>query len=217
MRLKHIKNSEVFVENHSRVVAIDRNYNEKIDLIKLFNNSNPVEMEIGIGKGDFILEKATLNKNINYLGIEMYSSVLYRALEKYDRFENNQENIFFISGDAIYLYNLIPSSSINKLYLNFSDPWPKDRHAKRRLTSKRFLEIYSKILTKDCIIELKTDNEGLFNSTFEQIADSDFMIKNYTTDLYNEKSMLIGNIQTEYEKKFVNQNIRIYKIIIKRR
>ena len=217
MRLKHIKNSEVFVENHSRVVAIDRNYNEKIDLIKLFNNSNPVEMEIGIGKGDFILEKATLNKNINYLGIEMYSSVLYRALEKYDRFENNQENVFFISGDAIYLYNLIPCSSINKLYLNFSDPWPKDRHAKRRLTSKRFLEIYSKILTKDCIIELKTDNEGLFNSTFEQIADSDFMIKNYTTDLYNEKSMLIGNIQTEYEKKFVNQNIKIYKIIIKRR
>lgn len=217
MRLKHIKNSEEFVFNHPRVITVDRNNNKKIDLRKLFNNSNHVEIEIGIGKGDFILEKALLNKDINYLGVELQSSVLYRALEKYDKIENRQENIFFISGDAILLSSVLPCESINKLYLNFSDPWPKDRHAKRRLTSERFLDMYSNMLTKNSLIEFKTDNEDLFNSTFTMTENSDFIIEKFTRDLYNDKDMLLDNIQTEYERKFVSENKKIYKMIIKRR
>mgnify|MGYP005791483301 FL=1 len=164
-----------------------------------FKNENPIHIEIGMGKGKFILEMAERNLEINYIGIEMYSSVLVRAVEKTENFEG--ENLRLIRMDAEEIEEVFAPEEVDRIYLNFSDPWPKDRHAKRRLTSARFLERYDHILAPDGRIMFKTDNRNLFDFSLEQIEEAGWILENYTYDLHNSK-FNEGNVMTEYEEKF---------------
>ena len=164
-----------------------------------FKNQNPIHIEIGMGKGKFILEMAERNPEINYIGIEKYSSVLVRAVEKTENFEG--ENLRLIRMDAEEIEEVFAPEEVDRIYLNFSDPWPKDRHAKRRLTSVRFLERYDHILAPDGRIMFKTDNRNLFDFSLEQIEEAGWILENYTYDLHNSK-FNEGNVMTEYEEKF---------------
>ncbi len=164
-----------------------------------FKNENPIHIEIGMGKGKFILEMAERNPEINYIGIEKYSSVLVRAVEKTENFEG--ENLRLIRMDAEEIEEVFAPEEVDRIYLNFSDPWPKDRHAKRRLTSARFLERYDHILAPDGRIMFKTDNRNLFDFSLEQIEEAGWILENYTYDLHNSK-FNEGNVMTEYEEKF---------------
>ena len=164
-----------------------------------FKNENPIHIEIGMGKGKFILEMAERNPEINYIGIEKYSSVLVRAVEKTENFEG--KNLRLIRMDAEEIEEVFAPEEVDRIYLNFSDPWPKDRHAKRRLTSARFLERYDHILAPDGRIMFKTDNRNLFDFSLEQIEEAGWILENYTYDLHNSK-FNEGNVMTEYEEKF---------------
>lgn len=164
-----------------------------------FKNEDPIHIEIGMGKGKFILEMAERNPEINYIGIEKYSSVLVRAVEKTENFEG--ENLRLIRMDAEEIEEVFAPEEVDRIYLNFSDPWPKDRHAKRRLTSARFLERYDHILAPDGRIMFKTDNRNLFDFSLEQIEEAGWILENYTYDLHNSK-FNEGNVMTEYEEKF---------------
>ncbi len=164
-----------------------------------FGNHHPIHIEVGMGKGKFILEMAKRNPKINYIGIEKYSSVLVRAVEKTEDFEGN--NLRLIRMDAENIQDIFDEQEVSRIYLNFSDPWPKDRHAKRRLTSARFFERYQHILKSDGRVIFKTDNRELFDFSLEQVKEAGWILENYTYDLhhseYNE-----GNVMTEYEEKF---------------
>ncbi len=164
-----------------------------------FKNENLIHIEIGMGKGKFILEMAERNPEINYIGIEKYSSVLVRAVEKTENFEG--ENLRLIRMDAEEIEEVFAPEEVDRIYLNFSDPWPKDRHAKRRLTSVRFLERYDHILAPDGRIMFKTDNRDLFDFSLEQIKEAEWILENYTYDLHNSE-FNEGNVMTEYEEKF---------------
>ena len=157
MRLKNIKGAKEFVTKNDYIIKNPTNYKGKYKSI--FKNKNKIELEIGVGKGDFIIEKALSNPNINYIGVEKYASVLIFAIKKAEK--NKLTNIKFILLDAIHIDEIF-YKEISKLYLNFSDPWPKKRHEKRRLTSDVFLNKYKSIFKNIKIIEQKTDNDELF-------------------------------------------------------
>ena len=180
-----------------------------------FGNDHPVHLEIGTGKGKFINQLAVENPDINYVGIEKYSSVLLRCLEKQE--ELQLQNLFFIRGDAELINTYFAEGEIEKIYLNFSDPWPKERHARRRLPSSEYLRRYDKILAQGGVIEFKTDNRGLFDFAVEETAQSAFEIAQITYDLHHDPSMNTGNIMTEYEEKFSKKGNKIYKYILRRR
>ena len=127
---------------------------------KIFGNDKPLHIEIGMGKGRFIMDLAAAYPDINYIGIEMYSSVIYRGIQKYEEAENPPKNLVFLCFDATDRCEIFEEGEVDRIYLNFSDPWPKDRHAKRRLTSDRFLKRYDQILAKDGHVEFKTDNRA---------------------------------------------------------
>ena len=176
----------------------------------VFGNSNPVHIEIGMGKGVFITTLASQNPDINYVGIEKYSSVLLRAVEKQD--ELQLPNLRFIRMDAENIEEVFDKDEVDRIYLNFSDPWPKDRHAKRRLTSTRFLERYDNILTPEGRVMFKTDNKDLFDFSLEQVEEAGWILENHTYDLhhseYNE-----GNVMTEYEEKFSAKGNPICRLV----
>ncbi|MBE5922846.1 MAG: tRNA (guanosine(46)-N7)-methyltransferase TrmB [Lachnospiraceae bacterium] len=181
----------------------------------IFGNDNPIYIEIGMGKGQFIMEHARRNPDINYVGIEKYSSVLVRALEKQE--EEQLPNIKFIRMEAEYIADVFDKDEVGRIYLNFSDPWPKDRHAKRRLTSVQFLERYEKILQKDGHVIFKTDNRPLFDFSLEQVEEADnWILLNHTFDLHNSE-YVEGNIMTEYETKFVALGNPICRMEIKQK
>lgn len=180
----------------------------------VFLNDNPIHIEIGMGKGQFIIELATRNPDINYVGIEKYSSVLLRGVEKQN--ERQLKNLKFIRMDAENITEVFGQSEVDRIYLNFSDPWPKDRHAKRRLTSRQFFERYDVILNKDGRVEFKTDNIGLFDWSLEEIGSTKWSITEETHDLHNNEKMNEGNIMTEYEEKFSKAGNPICKLIAKR-
>ena len=167
-----------------------------------------------MGKGQFIHQLAEQNPQINYIGIEMYSSVLYRALEK--RAERELHNLYYLRFDAKYLNEIFAANEVHRIYLNFSDPWPKDRHAKRRLTSANFLSIYDTILARDGIIQFKTDNRELFDFSVQTIEDSDqWHIDEITYDLHHS-NFLEDNIMTEYETRFVAEGKPICRFVVSR-
>lgn len=180
-----------------------------------FQNTNPIHLEIGTGKGQFILQLAALHPGINYVGIEKYSSVLLRALEKQD--EAQLPNLIFIRGDAEKITDFFEEGEVDKIYLNFSDPWPKKRYAKRRLTSREYLARYNVVLKQDGDIEFKTDNRDLFDWSVEEVPESAFEIQRITYDLHHDPSMNEGNIMTEYEEKFSAKGNLINKMILKRK
>lgn len=212
MRLRNIKGSKEFIEASPYVIQEPEKLKGKWS--SLFHNNHPIHIEIGMGKGQFIHELAAANPDINYIGIEMYSSVLYRALEK--RAETELENLFFLRFDAKYLADIFDHSEVSRIYLNFSDPWPKDRHAKRRLTSAGFLAIYNEILTSDGFIQFKTDNRDLFDFSVETVEESALWnINEITYDLHHSE-FLESNIMTEYESRFVAEGKPICRFVISR-
>ena len=168
-----------------------------------------------MGKGQFIIEMARRNPEVNYIGIEKYSSVLVRAVEKLEDFE--QDNLRLIRMDAENIEEVFDKDEVDRIYLNFSDPWPKDRHAKRRLTSTEFLERYEKILAQGGRVEFKTDNTELFNFSLEQVKEAGWYLEKYTYDLHHQEEMNAGNIMTEYEEKFSLKGNPINKLIARRK
>ncbi len=175
-------------------------------------NDNPFHIEVGMGKGRFLMNLAAENPDINYIGIERYTSVLYRAIQKME--EAPLSNVHFICMDAELLPDVFDEKSIEKIYLNFSDPWPKDRHAKRRLTSRQFLARYDRILKPDGVLEFKTDNRDLFDFSLEEVSEAGWKIKASTYDLHHDPVLNEGNIMTEYEEKFSAKGNPICKMII---
>ena len=201
MRLKNIKGASEKILKGKYFINNPSEYKGKWN--KLFNNSNPIYIEIGMGKGKFIIKNAIENPNINYIGIEMSDSVILRAVEKTNDLELN--NLYLIRMDA-RLINDIFNKEIDLIYLNFSDPWPKERHAKRRLTSPIFLERYDSIFKNSKHIIMKTDNKDLFNYSVESLKEYGYNINDISYDLHKNKNNIIT---TEYEDKFTNMGIKI--------
>ena len=197
MRLRNIKNAnERLAQNERDFVADPQSF--KGSWSQAFKNDNPIHIEIGMGKGQFLTQLALQNPNINYIGIEKFTSVQLRASEKLTELELT--NVRLINVDAKNLNEYFDKGEVDRIYLNFSDPWPKNAHAKRRLTSNRFLPIYEDILTKDGEIHFKTDNRLLFEFSLESLNNYGLILSNISLDLHN--SDFEGNIMTEYEERF---------------
>ncbi|MDD3172741.1 MAG: tRNA (guanosine(46)-N7)-methyltransferase TrmB [Herbinix sp.] len=207
MRLRNIRGSREMVAANDYVVHDPEQYKEKWNT--LFGNDHPIHIEIGMGKGKFIMQLAASHPEINFIGIEKYSSVLLRALEK--RKEIELSNLYFIRFDAEYLNNIFGQEEIARIYLNFSDPWPKDRHAKRRLTSKEFLSKYNLCLKKDGEVIFKTDNRMLFDFSVEEAKIAGWKLRDLTYDLHHSE-YLDQNVMTEYEERFVAMGNPIHKL-----
>ncbi|MCI5953007.1 MAG: tRNA (guanosine(46)-N7)-methyltransferase TrmB [Lachnospiraceae bacterium] len=181
---------------------------------EIFGNQNPVQIEIGMGKGKFIHTMAKEHPEINYVGIEKYSSVLLRAIQKMEQEE--LPNLKFLRMDAEDIAKVFGPGEVDKIYLNFSDPWPKDRHAKRRLPSREFLARYDVILKKSGRLEFKTDNRELFDFAVEELEPAGWKAEIITYDLHNDASLMEGNVMTEYEEKFSAMGNPICKYVIYR-
>lgn len=204
MRLRNVPKAKEILDNSNYII---HNYLEMTgNFHSVFSNDNPIYLEIGTGKGNFIIESAKRYPNINFIGIEKYDSVLVRAIEKLGCLE--LDNLKFIRADAKNIDNIF-NKEISKLYLNFSDPWPKDRHEKRRLTSDTFLKRYDNIFVNDKIIEFKTDNRKLFEYSVKSFTDYNYRINSLSLDLHQDTS---DNIMTEYEEKFSKKGQVIYYI-----
>ena len=180
-----------------------------------FENHNEIDIEVGMGKGRFMMEMAEKNPEINYLGIEMYSSVLLRAVQKME--EKELHNLRFILMDAREIAEVFEHEEVDRIYLNFSDPWPKDRHAKRRLPSRQFLQRFEQVLKKDGVIEFKTDNRDLFDFAVEETEPAGWEILEISYDLHQDEKMMKDNVMTEYEERFSSLGNPIYKYIIRKR
>jgi tRNA (guanine-N7-)-methyltransferase len=204
MRLRNNKNAKSILEESKYVVKEPEKNKGKWN--KVFNNDNPIEIEIGCGKGNFIINNALAYPNKNFIGIEMYDTVLMYAVNK---IEKDIPNLKFIRMDARLIEDVF-DKEIDKIYLNFSDPWPKNRNAKRRLTHERFLSRYDSIFKGEKTIFLKTDNVGLFEFSIESLSCYGYKLKNVSLDLVN--SDFEGNIMTEYEKKFTDMGIKINRL-----
>lgn len=210
MRLRNVPGSRDTIAESRFTIKNETEYKGKWSTV--FGNENPVHIEIGMGKGQFIMTLAEENPDINYIGIEKYSSVLVRAIEKQE--EKDLPNLFFIRMDAENIADVFAAGEVGRIYLNFSDPWPKDRHAKRRLTSLQFLERYEKILDREGHVIFKTDNRDLFDFSLEQVREaSHWTLLNYTYDLHHSE-YVAGNIMTEYETRFVEKGNAICRMEI---
>nr|WP_302225966.1 tRNA (guanosine(46)-N7)-methyltransferase TrmB [uncultured Marvinbryantia sp.] len=212
MRLRNIPRAGEVIANSPLVVQEPKECRGRWR--ELFGNDHPVHIEVGMGKGQFLTQLARLHPEINYVGIERYTSVLLRAVEKLERQEEKPENLLFICMDARELPEVFAESEVAKLYLNFSDPWPKDRHANRRLTSRQFLERYEKILAADGRVEFKTDNRGLFDFSLGEIEPAGWKLELSTYDLHADANLMQGNVMTEYEEKFSAKGNPICKMVI---
>ena len=214
MRLRNVPGArETIIENQFSVQQPEQ---MKGKWAEVFQNDHPIHIEVGMGKGQFIIEMAKRNPEINYIGIEKYSSVLVRAVEKLEDFEQN--NLRLIRMDAENIEEVFDKDEVDRIYLNFSDPWPKARHARRRLTSNEFFKLYDKVLTADGTVEFKTDNHPLFDFSVEELKTSElFVLDQLSYNLHNDSKMNQGNIMTEYEAKFSSMGNPICKLIAKRR
>lgn len=205
MRQRNVKNKKDII-NNSRYIILNPS-ELKGYWQGLFNNNNPIYIEIGMGKGDFILENALKYPNINFIGIEKYDSIIALAIKKIEK--NDLNNLKLIRMDALNI-NDVFDKEVSKIFLNFSDPWPKPRHAKRRLTSDIFLEKYEDIFKNDKVIEMKTDNQNLFEYSLISFNNNGYRINEISLDLHN--SDINDNIMTEYERKFSEKNNCIYYV-----
>jgi len=217
MRLRNVKGASEIIETCPYIIKEPFKY--KGNYKKLFNNDNEIHIEIGMGKGKFIIEMAKKYPEKNFIGIEMYSSVLLRALQKMEVLDETGEtplNLRFMCLDARNLTKIFSKGEVDGIYLNFSDPWPKDRHAKRRLPSRQFLSLYNEILNSSGKIEFKTDNRDLFEFALEELGPAGWKAEVVTYDLHQEKELVKGNVMTEYEEKFSSKGNPICKYIISR-
>ena len=213
MRLRNIPGAGEVIDNSAYCIK------EPVELKgkwhDFLGNNNPIHIEVGMGKGRFLMDLARLHPEINYIGIERYTSVLLRAVQKMQ--EDELPNVHFLCIDAATLPDIFDRNEVDRIYLNFSDPWPKDRHARRRLTSSEFLARYDLFLAPDGRIEFKTDNQDLFTFSLEEIESSDkWHLDASTRDLHHNAAMNEGNIMTEYEEKFSAVGNPICKLIASR-
>lgn len=216
MRLRNIPRAESVIQEHDAVMNAPEEKKGKWN--REFGNAHPIYIEIGMGKGQFLLRMAVLHPEANFIGIERYSSVLLRATEKFDQDEFRElENIRFICMDAKELDKVFAPGEVEKIYLNFSDPWPKARHAKRRLTSKEFLKRYEEVLSEDGEVEFKTDNTELFKFSLGQVGEAGWVLLAHTYDLHHNPEMNEGNVMTEYEQKFSAKGQPINKLFAGRK
>ena len=213
MRLRKVKGAKEAIEASTLVIhdaaAKPGHWKE------VFGNENPIHIEIGMGKGRFLTALAKQNPRINYIGMERYDSVLVRALEKREQ-EEEIHNLFYLCEDAKNLTDFFAPGEVARIYLNFSDPWPKDRHAKRRLTSTDFFARYHRILAKEGEVMFKTDNRILFDFSLEQVPLAGWQLKDVTFDLHHSE-YAEGNIMTEYEEKFSSLGNPIFRLVAYRR
>ena len=207
MRLKKVKDAKERVEASEYYVNAPSEYKGKWN--ELFKNNNPIHIEIGMGKGNFIIGMAKAHKDVNYIGIEMYDSVMVKAVEKLKQEEKPLKNLKLVLIDAMKIDEIF-ESEISRIYLNFSDPWPKAKHEKRSLTSKIFLEKYDRIFKGQKQIFQKTDNKDLFNFSMVSLVENGYELRNVTRDLHSEN--VSDNIMTEYEEKFSNAGIKINRL-----
>lgn len=214
MRLRNITGSREIIGESDFVIHEPEK--QRTNWRSIFGNTNPIHIEIGMGKGRFIMDMAKEYPAVNYIGIEKYSSVLLRAIQKMEQEPKPLPNLRFVRMDAETITDVFGAEEIDRIYLNFSDPWPKDRHAKRRLPSKEFLLRYDQILKKDGQLEFKTDNKDLFLFALDELAPAGWKAEKATYDLHRDEDMMKGNIMTEYEEKFSSAGNPIYKYIIKR-
>lgn len=232
MRLRNVRGSREIIAENPYVIKGPEGLRGRWQ--EIFEKENPLHIEIGMGKGKFIMRQAELNPDINYIGIEKYSSVLIRALEKLENRKSVSmkvegpegkatrqaadrkliRNLAFIRMDAEYIGNVFGVDEVDRIYLNFSDPWPKDRHAKRRLTSRQFLEKYSGFLKNEGELIFKTDNVELFDFSLEEVKEAGWTLVNYTYDLHNSPHKE-GNVMTEYEERFLAKGNKICRMEIK--
>ena len=217
MRLKNIPGAKEAVQKSEYVVqdpqALRGRWHE------FFGKDAPLYIEVGMGKGRFIMEMARKHPDICLIGIEMYDSVLLRALQKKQELEEAGvllPNLKFIRVDARLLSEIFGKNEVDRIYLNFSDPWPKARHDKRRLTSRVFLQRYDQILKPDGKVEFKTDNRTLFDFSLEEATEAGWTIEQHTFDLHHDPEMCEDNVMTEYEEKFSSLGNPICKMIIHR-
>ncbi len=214
MRLRNVPGSREVIAAHPLCILEENP--QAGNWAGIFGSDRPIHIEVGMGKGQFITTLAIQNPEINYIGIEKYSSVLVRGLEKLEALEPCPSNIRFIRMDAENICSMFAEGEVSRIYLNFSDPWPKDRHAKRRLTSLQFLKRYNKILAPGGQIEFKTDNRDLFQFSLEQVEPAGWKLISSTWDLHHDETMNSGNVMTEYEQKFSAQGNPICKMVISR-
>lgn len=213
MRLRNISGSRDVIAGSPYVVHEPQQYQGR--WTELFGNTNPIYIEVGMGKGQFLYTLAARNPECNYVGIEKYSSVLLRAIQKLEAQE--LPNLKLLRMEAEELTSVFGRGEAAGIYLNFSDPWPKDRHAKRRLPSAEFLARYDEIAAKDAKIEFKTDNRALFDFAVEQLAQSAWKADVITYDLHADEALMQGNVMTEYEEKFSAAGNPICKYVLTRR
>ena len=214
MRLRNIPGAQDAILESPYVVQEPQT--KKGHWAEVFAKKQPLHIEVGMGKGRFLMDLARLHPEINYVGIEMYDSVLLRAVQKREQLEEDLPNLYFIRMDARNLPDVFEKGEVDKIYLNFSDPWPKERHAKRRLTSRRFLERYDKILAPEGTVEFKTDNRPLFEFSLEEVKEAGWVLDASTFDLHPDAKLMEGNVMTEYEEKFSRAGNPIHKMIIHR-
>ena len=213
MRLRNVPEAPAIIEASDFCIKNAEEYKGKWK--DYFGQKGPLYIEVGMGKGQFILSLAEQNPNINYIGIERYESVLYKAVRILD--EKKLPNLRFICIDAEHIEDYFEEGEVDRIYLNFSDPWPKDRHAKRRLTSPQFLDRWAKVVKEGGTLEFKTDNRGLFDYSVETVKNHPvWALGAVTYDLHNDNSMNAGNIMTEYEAKFSAMGNPINKLIASR-
>ena len=216
MRLRNIPGADEVIRNCDWVIKEPADKKGKWNTV--FGNENPIHIEVGMGKGQFITEMAKRNPQINYIGIERYTSVLLRAVQKREQLPTEEAlpNLLYLCIDASELPEIFAKDEVAKIYLNFSDPWPKDRHAKRRLTSPQFMAVYDQILCPEGKVEFKTDNRGLFDYSLEAIPEAGWEIEMHTFDLHHSE-YAEGNVMTEYETKFSGEGKPICKLIASRK
>ena len=204
MRLKHIKNADIDIKKSSYYIDNPSEYKGKYN--KLFGNSNPIHLEIGMGKGDFIIGMAKKYPDINFIGMEKFDSVLVKATKKLEGTQLPNLKLLWFDADKV---EEVFDKEIDTLYLNFSDPWPKKKHAKRRLTHESFLKKYDNIFKKGNNIIMKTDNRKLFEYSVKSMTDYGYKIEDISLDLHSDE---VDIVETEYEKKFVAKGNVIYKV-----
>lgn len=218
MRIRHIKGVEELIKAEELVISKPENHRGKWRS-EVFGNDAPLCLEIGMGMGRFIRTHSFMNPEINYIGLELNATVLYKALSRYkaERDELLRQGVYnnlrFIQSNARFIDAYFANGEIDKIYLNFSDPWPKERSAGRRLTSPQFLSLYDKVLKPDGSIEFKTDNKGLFDYSLETLPSCGWELSAVSYDLHHDTSLNAGNIMTEYEEKFAGKGNPIYKLI----
>ncbi|MGO4890077.1 tRNA (guanosine(46)-N7)-methyltransferase TrmB [Anaerobacillus sp. MEB173] len=207
MRLRNKPGAkQEILANPDVVIANPEEYRGKWSAI--FGNSNPIHIEVGTGKGKFVTEMGQAHPSINYIGIEKYDSVIITAMERVK--ESGVQNVKLLNEDVSNLAEYFADEEISRVYINFTDPWPKNRHEKRRLTYKDFVSLYEKVLIEQGEIHFKTDNQGLFEYSLHSFSKYGLILNNVSLDLHN--SDYEGNIMTEYEQKFSGKGMRIYRL-----